>query len=205
MASSSISKSAGSGSPIVFVHEFGGNHWSWEPQLNFFTRRHLCVTYAARGFPPSDVPADVALIFAGAGGRRHFRRDERRRDREGASRRTCRWAALPCSMPACAIPIAFCRSAPPAPATARRRRSRTISKASPNRLPSISRPRVRRSSARSMRRAPRASSSRRRIRAAGRCSPTVSGNIRRRALQIPCAASRCSARPSMISRRSSRR
>ncbi|HJX22662.1 MAG TPA: alpha/beta hydrolase, partial [Steroidobacteraceae bacterium] len=25
----------------------------------FFSRRHLCVTYAARGFAPSDVPADV--------------------------------------------------------------------------------------------------------------------------------------------------
>src|SRR3982074_3691704 len=52
-------ESAGTGSAIVFVHEFGGNHWSWEPQLNFFSRRHLCVTYAARGFAPSDVPADV--------------------------------------------------------------------------------------------------------------------------------------------------
>lgn len=50
---------AGSGSPIVFVHEFGGNHWSWEPQMNHFARRHRCVTYAARGFPPSDVPADI--------------------------------------------------------------------------------------------------------------------------------------------------
>ena len=53
-------ESAGTGSAIVFVHEFGGNHWSWEPQMNFFARRHLCLTYAARGFPPSDIPADVA-------------------------------------------------------------------------------------------------------------------------------------------------
>ena len=51
---------AGHGSAIVFVHEFGGNHWSWEPQMNFFARRHRCLTYAARGFPPSDVPSDVA-------------------------------------------------------------------------------------------------------------------------------------------------
>ncbi len=50
---------AGRGTPIVFVHEFGGNHWSWEPQMNFFSRRHRCVTYAARGFPPSDIPASV--------------------------------------------------------------------------------------------------------------------------------------------------
>ena len=53
-------EAAGRGSPIVFVHEFGGNHWSWEPQMGFFARRHLCTTYAARGFPPSDVPDDVA-------------------------------------------------------------------------------------------------------------------------------------------------
>jgi pimeloyl-ACP methyl ester carboxylesterase len=49
-------ETAGRGTPIVFVHEFGGSHWSWEPQMNFFTRRHLCVTYAARGFAPSDIP-----------------------------------------------------------------------------------------------------------------------------------------------------
>ncbi len=49
---------AGQGTPIVFVHEFGGNHWSWEPQMNFFARRHRCVTFAARGFPPSDIPED---------------------------------------------------------------------------------------------------------------------------------------------------
>lgn len=51
---------AGQGTPIVFVHEFGGSHWSWEPQLGFFARRHRCVTFAARGFPPSDIPADPA-------------------------------------------------------------------------------------------------------------------------------------------------
>jgi pimeloyl-ACP methyl ester carboxylesterase len=52
-------ETAGSGTPIIFVHEFGGNHWSWEPQMNFFARRHRCVTYAARGFSPSDCPDDV--------------------------------------------------------------------------------------------------------------------------------------------------
>ncbi len=51
---------AGSGTPILFIHEFGGNHASWEPQLRFFSRRHRCITYAARGYPPSDVPEDVA-------------------------------------------------------------------------------------------------------------------------------------------------
>lgn len=50
---------AGSGTPIVFVHEFGGDHRSWEPQLRHFARRYRCITYGARGYPPSDVPDDV--------------------------------------------------------------------------------------------------------------------------------------------------
>ena len=47
------------GTPILFVHEFGGNYDAWEPQVSFFARRHRCVTYAARGYAPSDIPADV--------------------------------------------------------------------------------------------------------------------------------------------------
>ena len=50
---------SGTGEPIVFVHEFGGSHWSWEPQISHFARRFRCVTFAARGYPPSDVPADI--------------------------------------------------------------------------------------------------------------------------------------------------
>lgn len=50
---------AGEGTPILFIHEFGGNHASWEPQLRHFSRRHRCITYAARGYPPSDVPDDM--------------------------------------------------------------------------------------------------------------------------------------------------
>ena len=46
----------GSGDPILFLHEFGGHHLSWEPQLRFFSRRYRCISYAARGWPPSDVP-----------------------------------------------------------------------------------------------------------------------------------------------------
>lgn len=48
---------AGAGTPIVFVHEFAGDHRSWEPQMRFFSRSHRCVTFAARGYLPSDVPA----------------------------------------------------------------------------------------------------------------------------------------------------
>ncbi|MCJ8142626.1 alpha/beta hydrolase [Ancylobacter sp. A5.8] len=51
---------AGSGLPVIFVHEFGGDHRSWEPQMRFFSRRYRCITFGARGYPPSDVPEDVA-------------------------------------------------------------------------------------------------------------------------------------------------
>ena len=46
----------GTGSPVVFVHEFAGDHRSWEPQLRHFGQRYRCIAYAARGYPPSDVP-----------------------------------------------------------------------------------------------------------------------------------------------------
>lgn len=48
----------GQGTPIVFVHEFAGDHRSWEPQMREFGKRHRCIAYAARGYTPSDVPAD---------------------------------------------------------------------------------------------------------------------------------------------------
>ena len=51
---------AGSGFPVIFAHEFGDNYESWEPQLCHFARRYRCVTYAARGYPPSDVPSDTS-------------------------------------------------------------------------------------------------------------------------------------------------
>src|SRR6201993_3249168 len=51
----------GSGTPIIFVHEFAGDHRSWEPQLRHFGRRYRCITYSARGYPPSDIPEDVAM------------------------------------------------------------------------------------------------------------------------------------------------
>jgi pimeloyl-ACP methyl ester carboxylesterase len=49
----------GHGEPILFLHEFGGHYLSWEPQVRYFSRRYRCITYAARGWPPSDVPAAV--------------------------------------------------------------------------------------------------------------------------------------------------
>ena len=48
----------GSGTPVVFVHEYAGDYRSWEPQMRHFSRQHRCVTYSQRGYPPSDVPTD---------------------------------------------------------------------------------------------------------------------------------------------------
>lgn len=50
---------AGSGEAIVFVHEFGGDMRSWEPQVRYFSRRYRCITFNARGYPPSAVPDDI--------------------------------------------------------------------------------------------------------------------------------------------------
>ena len=48
----------GSGTPIIFVHEFGGDYRHWEPQMRFFSRSHRCIAFNARGYPPSAVPED---------------------------------------------------------------------------------------------------------------------------------------------------
>src|SRR4051794_9478847 len=51
---------AGSGTPVIFVHEFAGDHRSWEPQIRHFARRYRCIVYNARGYPPSDVPESTS-------------------------------------------------------------------------------------------------------------------------------------------------
>jgi 3-oxoadipate enol-lactonase len=45
---------AGTGLAIVFAHGLGGNHLSWWQQVAHFARRHTCITFAHRGFAPSD-------------------------------------------------------------------------------------------------------------------------------------------------------
>jgi len=72
-------EATGAGDPIVFVHEFAGHHLSWETQVRHFSRRYRCITYQARGWPPSDVPAgfesysqaraadDIADVMKGLG------------------------------------------------------------------------------------------------------------------------------------------
>ena len=50
----------GAGTPVVFVHEYAGDWRSWEPQLRHFGQRYRAIAYNARGYPPSDVPENVA-------------------------------------------------------------------------------------------------------------------------------------------------
>jgi pimeloyl-ACP methyl ester carboxylesterase len=49
----------GTGRPILFIHEFSGDYRAWELQVRYFARRYRCITYNARGYPPSDVPDGV--------------------------------------------------------------------------------------------------------------------------------------------------
>ena len=46
----------GSGYPIIFLHEFGSDYRAWDQQVRHFARGYRCITYNARGYPPSDVP-----------------------------------------------------------------------------------------------------------------------------------------------------
>ncbi len=47
------------GHPILFLHEYSGDHRSWAPQVAHFSRTRRCIVAAARGYPPSDVPDDA--------------------------------------------------------------------------------------------------------------------------------------------------
>jgi pimeloyl-ACP methyl ester carboxylesterase len=53
-------EATGEGYPVVFVHEFGSDWREWEQQVRYFSRAYRCITYNARGYPPSDVPEDPA-------------------------------------------------------------------------------------------------------------------------------------------------
>ena len=60
----------GKGTPILFIHEFGGDHRSWDDQMRHFGRSWRCITWAARGYPGSDAPDDETLY-----GQDFFNRD----------------------------------------------------------------------------------------------------------------------------------
>lgn len=51
----------GHGYPLVFVHEFGSDAREWEMQVRALSRHYRCITFNARGYPPSGVPADPDL------------------------------------------------------------------------------------------------------------------------------------------------
>src|ERR1035438_7230275 len=55
----------GTGEPLLFIHEFAGDHRSWEPQVRVFSHAYRSGTYAPRGYPPSDVPTDPAAYSQG--------------------------------------------------------------------------------------------------------------------------------------------
>lgn len=50
----------GAGAPLVWSHEFGGDHRSWEPQVRYFSRGYRVVTYNHRGYAPSSVPKEAS-------------------------------------------------------------------------------------------------------------------------------------------------
>ncbi len=50
----------GSGPPLVFVHEFSGTAQSWDMQVGYFSRYYTCITYCARGYPPSGIPTALS-------------------------------------------------------------------------------------------------------------------------------------------------
>jgi pimeloyl-ACP methyl ester carboxylesterase len=51
-------ESTGSGLPILFIHEFAADHRTWAEQVAALSSEFQCITYSARGYPPSDVPPE---------------------------------------------------------------------------------------------------------------------------------------------------
>ena len=50
----------GAGPPVLFLHEYAGDHRSWSGQVAELKDDFRCITISARGYLPSDVPADLA-------------------------------------------------------------------------------------------------------------------------------------------------
>src|SRR4249920_3922442 len=50
---------SGAGTPVLFVHEYGGSCRSFDAQVAAFRARHRCTVFNARGYPLSEVPASV--------------------------------------------------------------------------------------------------------------------------------------------------
>jgi len=52
-------EAAGTGTPIVFVHEFSGDLWSREKQIQHFARRYRCIAFNARGASERRIPGST--------------------------------------------------------------------------------------------------------------------------------------------------
>ncbi len=51
-------EATGSGLPVLFIHEFAADHRTWSRQVDALSGTFRCVTYASRGYPPSEVPPE---------------------------------------------------------------------------------------------------------------------------------------------------
>src|SRR3954451_14739448 len=56
---------SGRGTPLIFVHEFAGDHRSYEAKLRHFGQRYHAIAFNGRGYPPSD-GADSASAYSQA-------------------------------------------------------------------------------------------------------------------------------------------
>lgn len=53
-------RTVGKGEAVLFIHEYAGDHRSWDDQIRHFSRYFQCITFNARGYPPSDVPESAS-------------------------------------------------------------------------------------------------------------------------------------------------
>ncbi len=51
----------GEGQAVIWLHEFGGEPASWDFQLAHFCKNYRCITFAARGFRPSETPQETEM------------------------------------------------------------------------------------------------------------------------------------------------
>jgi pimeloyl-ACP methyl ester carboxylesterase len=51
-------EASGSGLPVLFIHEFAADHRAWSRQVDALSGTFRCITYASRGYPPSEVPPE---------------------------------------------------------------------------------------------------------------------------------------------------
>lgn len=59
-------ESRGAGPIAIFAHEFAGDMREWQEIVDILSASFRCVTYNARGYPPSSVPRDPEAYTAAA-------------------------------------------------------------------------------------------------------------------------------------------